>query len=105
MSQTQKISRNNTCVSNHADGSKSVTLHSTEVAHWNPITRQLRLCTGGWYTVTTRTRMSQAMNEWGIPVRIGFTKKERAAEVYEVGTGRTISKHLFDSQHICRISL
>ena len=72
MSQTQKISRNNTAILSSDDGSKSVILHSTEIVRWNPEKRTLRLNSGGWFTVTTRTRMNQALNEWGIPGGVSF---------------------------------
>ncbi len=58
----------------HADGSRSVTLHSTEIIrHW-PAKRAVALCTGGWNTATTRTRMNQALSEWNIPASVSMAR-------------------------------
>lgn len=69
-----KISRNNTTQDTRADGSKTVTLHSTVVIQWWPADRKVRLYTGGWNTSTTRTRMNQALNEWQIPASVSMAK-------------------------------
>jgi hypothetical protein len=72
MPQVQKISRNNTTQSTCADGSKTVTLHSTVIVQWHPEACKVRLYTGGWNTSTTRNRMNQALNEWDIPAYVSF---------------------------------
>ena len=69
MSQTQKISRNNTVVSICSlTGGRSVTLHSTRVLAVYP-SGKIVLNTGGWLTVTTITRINQAASEWRLPFR------------------------------------
>ena len=103
MSQISKISKNNTVVLDNRDGSKSVILHKTEIIRWWPADRKLRLDTGGWYTSTTRTRMQQAFNEWGLPVRVGFTQKANKAEVY-AADGSTVSVHPFTRADICHLN-
>lgn len=75
MSQIHRISRNNTTTANHPDGSKSVTLHQTEVIRYYPERRKAVFNTGGWFTVTTRTRMNQACNEWNLPLSVSFNVK------------------------------
>lgn len=75
MSQTDKISRNNTSITTAPDGARCITLHSTVILQYWPDDRKVRVCTGGWYTVTTRTRLTQAFNEWCLPLRVDFTQK------------------------------
>jgi len=68
MPQLRKISRNNTTIGKDADGRpNSVWLHSTCILEVNWTDRVLSVCTGGWPTVTTQTRLNQAFNEWKLP--------------------------------------
>lgn len=63
MSQTQRISKNNTNIL--IDGENSlVTLHKTIIVKVSP--KEITLNSGGWLTATTRTRMNQVANEWGL---------------------------------------
>lgn len=84
MAQQNRISRNNTRIVDHPDGSRGVVLHRTEVVRWYPhATRpggRIVLNTGGWRTVTTRTRMMQAAREWDLPYSVSF-----AAGQFRVG--------------------
>ena len=67
MTQTQRISRNNTTVwEDESTGETCVTLHATTVFRHNPKTRTVTLNSGGWLTVTTKTRMNQAANQFGL---------------------------------------
>ncbi len=100
MSQVTRISKNNTVVLDNKDGSRSVILHKTEIVRWYPSERRVVLDTGGWFTPTTRTRMTQAMHEWNLPVRVGFTRKANEAEVYAPNTGETIASHRFNTDSI-----
>jgi hypothetical protein len=59
MSQTRRISKNNTQITDN-----SVTLYSTKVVSWTPKT--VTLNSGGYQTATTKTRMNQASNELGL---------------------------------------
>ena len=69
MAQQQRISKNNTAV--YFSGNvQCVALHATEIIRHNPQTRHVQFDTGGYFTATTKTRMNQAMNQWGIPLHV-----------------------------------
>ncbi len=104
MSQTSRISKNNTVCLDNRDGSKTCILHKTPIVQWWPEDRKVRLDTGGWFTATTRTRMAQVFSEWGIPVRVGFTKAGNVAEVYDRATGETVSSHEFSRDSLCYLT-
>ena len=67
MGQVNKLSRNNTSVWSE-DGDTFVRLHRTVVVTFSP--SFVRLNTGGWYTVTTKTRMNQASNQFGLAYHV-----------------------------------
>lgn len=70
MAQLSKISRNNTKVYRDSHGRiVELWLHNTCILQidWNE--RRASICTGGWPTVTTQTRLNQAFNEIGLPFR------------------------------------
>ncbi len=73
MSQTQRISKNNTTVRT-ADGKTTVTLHSTAVLIRDPAAKTAVLNSGGWHSSTTRTRINQACNEFGLGIGV-FQRK------------------------------
>lgn len=50
------------------DGFEKVVYHDTEVVAWNA--ERIILNTGGWRTMTTRTRMNQAANEFGLGFKV-----------------------------------
>lgn len=64
MSQTQRISRNNTAVVKEGGHIVAVILHSTEIVRFSE--NAVLLNNGGWPTHTTRTRMNQVGNETGL---------------------------------------
>jgi hypothetical protein len=105
MSQIQKISKNNTVVLSNKDGSTSVILHTTEIVrHW-PQDRKLRLDTGGWFTPTTRTRMTQCFRQWGLPVRVGFSIKDgNRVETFNPDNGETVESFGFSRDHLCYLT-
>jgi len=72
MGQTQRISKNNTTVKRDKDGWTVCTLHSTDVIKVKDGLAVLN--SGGWKTVTTKARINQACNEWGLP--FGVTQKD-----------------------------
>jgi len=87
MGQTATISRNNTRIDNR-DGYRVVTLHSTpivKVASDETVT----LDSGGWRTVTTKTRINQVSNEWGL----GFTVYQKDYAWYVALGGRAYPFH------------
>ena len=97
MSQISKVSKNNTTVTN-VNGTKVCTLYSTPVVTFRESGRVVTLNTGGFYTATTRTRMTQCFREWGIPLSVGFSKKEgnrvrntETGEEYEFGTDNRLT--------------
>lgn len=63
MGQTQRISKNNTKITEN-DGMTCIRLHKTEVVRFNG--EVIILDSGGWRTVTTKTRMNQTSNEYGL---------------------------------------
>ena len=68
MAQLSKISKNNTKVYRDFDGRiVEVWLHNTCILQidWNK--HIMSVCTGGWPTVATQTRLNQAFNEIGLP--------------------------------------
>ena len=73
MSQTNRISKNNTKIVRNDDGSTSVFLHGTEIVKiWN--SGEITLNSGGWMTVTTKARMNQVSNEWNLHFQVFQTK-------------------------------
>lgn len=92
MPQTSKISRNNTTIERHPDGSlKWVTLHQTVIFEMGPVredgSRVLAISNGGWNTVTTQTRLSQCFRESGLPLY--YSRAKGAASVHCVGSGKS----------------
>lgn len=71
MAQTRRISKNNTRIVRHPDGSRGVFLYQTEIVTVRP-DGSVRLRTGGWKTSTTRARMNQVANEWGLGYSVSF---------------------------------
>lgn len=99
MSQTNKISKNNTAIVTNRDGSVSIILYSTEILrHW-PEDRKVRIDTGGFYTATTRTRLAQAFSEWNIPLNASFRKDKR--EIFNYKTNESFG---FSKDDICYVS-
>lgn len=73
MPQISKVSRNNTTIVRHEDGSlKRVTLHNTVVFEQGPArsdgSRIVAISNGGWNTVTTQTRINQCFRESRLPM-------------------------------------
>ena len=58
-----RVSKNNTTIKS-ADGWTVVTLHGTDVVKFND--KEIILNTGGWKTVTTKARMNQVSNQFGL---------------------------------------
>lgn len=74
MAQQTRISRNNTVV--RSDGSATVvTLHGTDIVSVMP-SGSIRLCTGGYFTATTKTRMNQVAYEMGLGYKV-FAKDRK----------------------------
>lgn len=65
MGQTQRVRGRATTVTDR-DGVKTVIYHNTDVVIWDQNTGEVTLNSGGWMTNTTKTRMNQAANEYGL---------------------------------------
>jgi len=48
----------------------TVTYHSTDVCIVDLDKDQVYLNSGGWYTTTTKVRMNQTMNVYGVPYQV-----------------------------------
>lgn len=68
MAQNQVVGKHATTVRARANGGGCVTYHDTDVVVWNE--HQVLLDTGGWFTVTTKTRMNQAANQFGLGYQV-----------------------------------
>lgn len=66
-------------------GFTDVTYHNTNVVSFND--KVINLNTGGWFTNTTKTRMNQAANEYGLE----FTVFQKNGEWFVTHKGKTIS--------------
>lgn len=69
MSQTHTVGQRATTVARGTDGALRVTYHSTDVVtvHKNG---SITLNTGGWRTATTKLRMNQASNQYGLGFQV-----------------------------------
>ena len=54
----------------HAPGKIQVRYHNTTVVDYDVVRGSVILNTGGWKTNTTKTRMNQAANEFGLHYRV-----------------------------------
>ena len=73
MSQLQTVGTVHTNVRT-VDGVKSITYHDTIVVEFDDNT--IWLDTGGWYTITTKTRMNQAANQFDLGFQVWQSKGE-----------------------------
>lgn len=79
MSQQDKIGRVATTVRRGCDGVLRVTYHATVVVSVYP-NGDIRLDSGGWRTLTTKTRMNQAAHQFAL----NFTVLQRNFDWYVV---------------------
>lgn len=84
MAQQYKLGSRGTTARTDAAGTLSVVYHQTEVVSATPTT--IRLNSGGWRTLTTKTRMNQAANQYGL----GFTVSQRDFSWFVEYGGRVI---------------
>lgn len=96
MSQVNRISKNNTRITTGLTPEhRQVWLHDTCIVQVNP--DEIVLNTGGWYTPTTRTRMTQVSREWGLGYAVGFSQKDGYRVIYK---GK---EYQFDQRHEVRL--
>jgi hypothetical protein len=81
MSQTSRISKNNTSIEVRSEKT-IVRLHNTAIVTLFP--KAVELNSGGWRTATTRTRMNQVSNEWHLGYCV-FQRKGEWFVSYRVG--------------------
>ena len=105
MPQNQKISRNNTTVfTDSKTGVRTVTLHGTAIVqHWPD--GKVRLCNGGWITVTTALRMTQTFHEWDLPLRVSRRKGIMHWERFDPANGETLDSGGFDHNGVAYVQL
>ena len=75
MSRYNKLSRYMTKVTRANDGGMTVTYHSTPIVHVDP-EGVITLNSGGWRSVTTKRKMNQAANEFGLAYSVYQRKGE-----------------------------
>lgn len=68
MSQNQTVGKHATTVEVNSNDSGVVTYHDTDVVVWDD--ERITLRTGGWFTVTTKLRMNQAANQFGLGYQV-----------------------------------
>jgi len=73
MAQQSEVGRTATTIANVGDYTV-VTYHQTAVVKFN--NREVILNSGGWWTMTTKTRMNQASHQFGL----GFSVSQRGGE-------------------------
>jgi hypothetical protein len=72
MAQTMEIGKHRTSVYTE-DGWTKVVYHSTCVIKWND--KEIILNSGGWRTLTTKARINQASNQFGLGIKV-FQKND-----------------------------
>lgn len=68
----------------HDDGKMKVIYHSTAIVTWDE--NSIVLNTGGWRTATTKNKMNQASNQYGI----GFSVYQKNGNWFVDYKGQTI---------------
>ena len=80
MSQTHTIGKTATSVQRDPDGTLRVVYHATEVVTVDP-NGTITLRTGGWKTNTTKARMNQTANQFGLGFQVGQSNFQWAVSV------------------------
>ena len=68
MAQSQRVSGVATSIRTDSDGYTCVRYHQTDVVRFKG--ERIILNTGGWFTATTKLRMNQASNQFGLGFRV-----------------------------------
>lgn len=98
MAQTHKLGTRHTTVTRKPNGELRVTYHSTDVV----IVRSLgaiTLDTGGWRTATTKTRMNQASNQFGLGFQVHQDEFAWFVTIRNAA-GELVSQLAFDEQTV-----
>ncbi len=78
MTQTQQVRGVATDIFADGNGSIAVSYHGTRVVQFSP--KQVVLDSGGWQTSTTKLRMNQASNQFGLGYRVVQRNREWLVE-------------------------
>ena len=72
MAQSQRVSGVATSIRTDSDGYTCVRYHQTDVVRFKVWFKGERIIlnTGGWFTATTKLRMNQAANQFGLGFRV-----------------------------------
>jgi hypothetical protein len=94
MGQMQRVGSRHTTVVRRADGVLRVTYHNTDVVtvHANG---SITLDTGGWKSVTTKARMNQAANQYGLNFRVHQDDFAWFVTTFDAN-GKVLSQFCFD---------
>lgn len=99
MAQIHKLGTRHTTVTRKPTGEIRVTYHSTDVVtvHANG---NITLDTGGWRTVTTKTRMNQAANQFGLGYQVSQSDGIWSVRVWSESYSKPLSQLAFDERTI-----
>ena len=92
MAQQQRVGKTATKIKVNEQGETEIIYHSTAVVTFNDKT--ITLDDGGWATNTTKTRMNQTSNQFGL----GFRVYSKAWQWYADYKGEVIP---FQNQQLC----
>jgi hypothetical protein len=85
MSQTQRVSGVATSIRREGND-MCVRYHNTDVVRFDDPRLKIVLNTGGWKTATTKTRMNQASNQFGL----GYQVSQKKGDWFVDYKGKTI---------------
>lgn len=98
MAQTSRISKNNTKIWTDDIGITRVRLHDTTVVAFDE--KIIVLDSGGWETITTRTRMNQASNQFDLGIRVFQEKHIWYVSILHPQLGFVGNNHKFKDRMI-----
>ena len=75
MARIDRIGKHATTVVDH-DNIVTVKYHKTTVFTWNRERNLVRLNSGDWKTMSTKTRINQSFNQFGLPLQVYQEKGE-----------------------------
>lgn len=85
MGQTRRVQGRSTAIFTDDDGWTKVVYHQTPVVSFNAT--HVRLCDGGWQSLTTKLRMNQASNQF----RLGYSVSQKDFDWYvQLPDGREV---------------
>ena len=70
MSQQHKIGSHKTAIFTDSQGFVNIVYHNTAVVKFSIAEKKIYLNSGGWLTATTKARMNQTFNQYGLPLSV-----------------------------------